>query len=50
VEKLLSAFGTLENLRKASVDQIIAETGLSFDLSRSVAEALRLPEAESIDG
>jgi len=50
INRLLGAFGTLEKIKTASLEEISAQSGISQELARSVAEALSLREAESVDG
>ena len=50
IERLLLNFGTLENLKGATVDEIVSSTGLSPQLARAVVAALTQAEAESTDG
>ena len=50
IERLLTTFGTLENLRTASIEQIANDARISQELATAVVAALRQPEAESSDG
>ena len=50
INRLLGAFGTLEKIKTASLEEISAQSGISQELARSGAEALSLREAESVDG
>lgn len=50
IEQLLNQFGTIEELRKQTVESIVRNTSLSQVLAQRLVNALRAREAESIDG